>query len=136
MALLGGHVDFGSLTSEFIPSVKAGESRLLATMSDKRSPKFPDVPTLKEAGYDFVNDAVYSIVGPHNLPREIVEKLEKIFAMAIENKEYLETLDRIDMVPVFYDGRQFEDFLKSNWVKINKHLIASGVIKKAATPLE
>ncbi len=81
-------------------------------MSDKRSPKFPGVPTLKEAGYDFVNDAVYSIVGPHNLPREIVEKLEKVFAMAIENKEYLETLDRIDMVPVFYDGRQFEDFLR------------------------
>lgn len=136
MALLGGHVDFASLTSEFIPSLKAGQIRLLATMNDKRSPKFPDIPTLKEAGYDFVNDAVYSIIGPHNLPREIVEKLEKAFAMAIENKEYLEALDRIDLVPVFYDGRQFEDFLKINWGKINRHLIASGLIKKAATPLE
>jgi len=136
MALLGGHVDFGSLTSEFIPSLKAGQSRLLAIMSDKRSPKFPGVPTLKEAGYDFVNDAVYSIVGPHNLPREIVEKLEKTFAVATENKEYLETLDRLDLTPVYYDGRQFEDFLKINWEKINRHLIASGLIKKAATPLD
>jgi tripartite-type tricarboxylate transporter receptor subunit TctC len=65
-----------------------------------------------------------------------VEKLEKTFAVAIENKEYLETLDRIDMVPVYYDSKQFEEFLKSNWEKINRHLIASGVIKKAATPLE
>ncbi len=136
MALLGGHVDFGSLTSEFIPSLKAGQSRLLATMSDKRSPKFPGVPTLKEAGYDFVNDAVYSIVGPHNLPREIVEKLEKTFTTATENREYLETLDRLDLTPVYYDGRQFEDFLKINWEKINRHLIASGLIKKAATPLD
>jgi tripartite-type tricarboxylate transporter receptor subunit TctC len=136
MALLGGHVDFASLTSEFIPSMKAGQTRLLATMSDERSPKFPGVPTLKEAGYDFVNDAVFSVVGPYNLPRDIVEKLEKVFAMATENKEYLETLDRIDLVPVFYDGRQFEEFLKSNWEKINRHLIASGIIKKAATPLE
>jgi len=136
MALLGGHVDFASLTSEFIPSLKAGQTRLLATMNEKPSPRFPGVPTLKEAGYDFVNDAVFSIVGPYNLPRDIVEKLEKIFVRAIENKEYLETLDRLDLIPVFYDGRQFEDFLKSNWVKINRHLIASGLIKKAATPLE
>lgn len=136
MALLGGHVDFASLTSEFIPSLKAGQVRLLATMNDKRSPKFPAVPTLKEAGYDFVNDAVYSIIGPHNLPRDIAEKLEKTFAAATGNKEYLEALDRIDLVPVFYDGRQFEDFLKINWEKINRHLIAGGLIKKAATPLE
>ena len=136
MALLGGHVDFGSLTSEFIPSLKAGQSRLLATMGDKRSPKFPTVPTLKEAGYNFANDAVYSIVGPYNLPPEIAEKLEKIFATAIENKEYLETLDRLDLTPVYYNGRQFEDFLKSNWEIINRHLIANGVIKKAATPLD
>ncbi|MBE0558932.1 MAG: tripartite tricarboxylate transporter substrate binding protein [Proteobacteria bacterium] len=136
MALLGGHVDFASLTSEFVPSLKAGQIRLLATMNDKRSPKFPGVPTLKEAGYDFVNDAVFSVVGPHNLPREIVEKLKKIFAVAIQNREYLATLDRIDLVPVFYDGRQFEEFLQSNWGKINRHLIASGLIKKAATPLD
>lgn len=136
MALLGGHVDFASLTSEFIPSLKAGQTRLLATMSEKPSPKFPGIPTLKEAGYDFVNDAVFSVVGPYNLPRDIVEKLEKIFVRATENKEYLDTLDRLDLIPVFYDGRQFEDFLKGNWVKINRHLIASGLIKKAATPLE
>jgi tripartite-type tricarboxylate transporter receptor subunit TctC len=136
MALLGGHVDFGSLTSEFIPSLKAGQSRLLATMGDKRSPKFSTVPTLKELGYGFVNDAVYSIVGPYNLPPEIAEKLEKIFATAIENKEYLETLDRLDVTPVYYNGRQFEDFLKNNWEIINRHLIANGVIKKAATSLD
>jgi tripartite-type tricarboxylate transporter receptor subunit TctC len=136
MALLGGHIDFASLTSEFIPSMKAGQTRVLAIMSEKRSPKFPGIPTLKEAGYDFVNDAVYAILGPHNLPQNVVEKLEKIFVTATENKEYLDTLDRIDLAPVFYDGRQFDEFLKSNWGKINRHLIANGLIKKAATPLE
>jgi tripartite-type tricarboxylate transporter receptor subunit TctC len=48
-SLLGGHVDFASLTSELAASVKSGQTRLLATMSEKRSPKFPAVPTLKEA---------------------------------------------------------------------------------------
>jgi tripartite-type tricarboxylate transporter receptor subunit TctC len=135
-ALLGGHVDFASLTSEFIPSMKAGQTRLLATMGDKRSPKFVRVPTMKEYGYDFVNDAVYSIVVPSNLPPDRVKKLEEAFARATKDKQYREALDKIDLVPVYYDGKSFEDFLKGNWKKINKHLIATGLIKEAATQPE
>ena len=132
-SLLGGHVDFASLTSELVPSVKSGQTRLLAVMSKKRSPKFPAVPTLKEAGYDFVNDAVFSIVGPADLPPEVAKKLEVAFTQATESKEYLEDLDKIDMVPVNYSSKEFDNFLRINWKKINKHLIASGLIKEAAT---
>jgi len=132
-ALLGGHVDFASLTSEFIPSMKAGQTRLLVTMGDKRSPKFARVPTMKEYGYDFVNDAVFSIVVPSNLPPDRVKKLEEAFARATKDKQYREALDKIDLVPVYYDGKSFEDFLKVNWKKINTHLIATGLIKEAAT---
>lgn len=132
-SLLGGHVDFASLTSELIPSVKSGQTRLLATMGDKRSPKFPDVLTLKELGYDFANDAVFSVVGPSTLPPEIAKKLGEAFAQAIKNKEYLDALDKMDMVPVHYEGKAFDDFLRVHWKKINKHLIASGMIREAAT---
>ncbi|MFH1080208.1 MAG: tripartite tricarboxylate transporter substrate binding protein [Pseudomonadota bacterium] len=135
-ALLGGHVDFASLTSEFIPSVKAGQTRLLGTMGDKRSPTFPAVPTMKESGYDFVNDAVYSIVAQADLPPDIAKTLETAFAKAISDKQYLETVDKIDLIPVYYTGNGFEDFLRVNWSKINKHLISSGLIKKAATQPE
>jgi len=132
-SLLGGHVDFASLTSELVSSVKSGQTRLLATMSKKRSPKFPDVPTLKEAGYDFVNDAVFSIVGPSNLPPEVAKKLEMAFTQATKSKDYLEALDSIDMVPVNYSSKEFDSFLRIHWKKINKHLIESGLIKEAAT---
>ncbi|MGV8058560.1 MAG: tripartite tricarboxylate transporter substrate binding protein [Smithellaceae bacterium] len=132
-ALLGGHVDFASLTSEFVPSVKAGQSRVLATMADKRSPKFPNTPTLKEAGYDFVNDAVYSIVGPSNIPAPVLKKLEDAFTKATKNKEYLNALDKIDMMPVNYSGKELDGFLRIHWKKINKHLIATRLIKEAAT---
>lgn len=134
MALLGGHVDFAALTSEFIPSLKAGELRLLATMGEKRSAKFPGVPTLREAGYDFVNDAVFAVVAPYDLPGAIADKLELTFAAAAENREYREQLDRIDLAPVFYDGRSLAEFLQTNWGKINARLIAGGLIKNAATP--
>jgi tripartite-type tricarboxylate transporter receptor subunit TctC len=135
-ALLGGHVEFGSLTSEFIPSVKAGQTRLLATMGDKRSSKFSDVPTLKELGYDFVNDAVFGIVCPSGLSPDIVKQLEAAFAGAAKNKQHLTILDNLDLIPLYYDGKQFEDFLKLNWKKINTHLIATGLIKETATSPE
>ena len=135
-SLMGGHVEFASLTSEFVASVKSGQTRVLATMSEKRSPKFPKTPTLKEEGYDFVNDAVYAVVGPSNLSPAVTAKLEGAFAEAAKNEEYLATLDRIDMEPVYYNGKDFDAFLRDQWKKINKHLTATGLIKDAATKPE
>jgi tripartite-type tricarboxylate transporter receptor subunit TctC len=135
-AVLGGHVEFASLTSELIPSVKAGQTRLLAVISEKRSPKFPDVPTLKELGYDFANDAVFAIVAPSDIDPAIAKKLEEAFAIAVQSPEYLEMLDKINMIPVHYNSSQFSAFLKDHWKSINKHLKSTGVIKEAATKPE
>jgi tripartite-type tricarboxylate transporter receptor subunit TctC len=135
-SLMGGHVDFASLTSEFVASVKSGQTRVLATMNEKRSPKFPKTPTLKEEGYDFVNDAVYAIVGPSNLPPAVAARLETAFAEAVKDEDYLAGLDRIGMEPVYYNGRDFDDFLRGQWKKINQHLTATGLIKETATKPE
>ena len=135
-ALLGGHVEFASLTSELVPAVKSGQARLLAVMSEKRSPKYPDVPTMKELGYDFANDAVFAIVAPSDIDSAVMKKLEGAFAAAAKSSEYLETLDRINMIPVYYDGKAFDSFLRKHWKIINKNLIASGAIKEAATKPE
>jgi tripartite-type tricarboxylate transporter receptor subunit TctC len=132
-AILGGHVEFAALTSELIPAVKAGQARLLAVISEKRSPKFPAVHTLKELGYDFANDAVFAIVAPADIDPAIARKLEEAFAAATKNKEYLEALDRVNMIPVYYDSKAFDGFLKTHWKIINKQLIGSGAIKEAAT---
>jgi len=135
-ALLGGHVEFASLTSELVPAVKAGQARLLAVISEKRSPKYPEVPTMKELGYDFANDAVFAVVAPSDIDSGLARKLESAFAEAAKNREYLETLDKINMIPVYYDGKAFDGFLRKHWKIINKNLIASGAIKEAATKPE
>ena len=135
-ALMGGHVQFASLTSEFVPLVKAGKLRLLATMGEERSPTFPQVPTMKEAGYDFVTDAVYAIVAPAQLPPDLANTLEKAFSRAINDKQYLKTISKMDLVPTYYSGKNFEKFLKVNWGVINRHLVSTGLIKQAATQPE
>ncbi len=135
-ALLGGHVDFAALTSELVPAVKSGQARLLAVISEKRSPKYPNVPTMKEVGYDFANDAVFAIVAPADVDPAVARRLEEAFAAAAKSKDYLETLDKINMIPVYYDGKAFDGFLRTHWKIINRSLIASGAIKEAATKPE
>lgn len=135
-ALLGGHVEFASLTSEMVPAVKAGQVRLLAMMSETRSPGFPAVPTMKELGYDFANDAVFAIVAPADIDPALAKKLEETFARAAKSRDYLEALDRINMISVYYDAKAYDGFLRRHWKIINRSLIANGVIKDAATKPE
>ena len=135
-ALMGGHVNMASLTSEFIPMVQSGQLRLLATLGEERSQTFPTIPTLKEEGYDFANDTVYAIVGPADLDPALAEKLEKAFAAAMKDKQYLDVLEKDNLLPIYMTGKDLDLFIKKNWKIINKHLIAAGIIKQAATPPE
>ena len=58
--------------------VKAGKLRALAVSTTKRSPAFPDVPTMQEAGVaDFEVDSWYAMLVPAKTPRPIIERLNK-----------------------------------------------------------
>jgi tripartite-type tricarboxylate transporter receptor subunit TctC len=132
-ALLGGHVDVCSAGPEGYPHERAGTIRILAIAESKRNPKYPDIPTLKELGYDFANDAFFSIVGPAGLPPDIVKKLESAFTKAAESKEVKTVIDKLDLVPVLYVGKEYDDHLKSYWPRMEKSLKEIGLIKESAT---
>jgi tripartite-type tricarboxylate transporter receptor subunit TctC len=58
------------------PQVKAGKLRALAVTSLKRSPLFPDVPTLDESGYPGYEDVTLNfLLAPAGTPREIIARL-------------------------------------------------------------
>src|SRR5690606_29009334 len=58
------------------PQVQAGRIRALAITGPRRSPLLPNVPTIAEAGYPTVEMETWGgVVGPANLPSDIVEKL-------------------------------------------------------------
>lgn len=82
-ALLGGQVQF---TQNHIPvvqaHVKSGRLRVLATTGATRSPSFPDVPTLKEAGIDVVASAWFGLFVPAGTPAAVVERIHQATAAA------------------------------------------------------
>src|SRR5438132_6424417 len=74
-ALLGGHVDIMVIEPEEAGEhIRAGNMRVLAQISERRLAKFPEIPTLKEAGFDVpVVPQVRGVVAPPGIPKENVE---------------------------------------------------------------
>ena len=73
-ALLGGHVDIMVIEpQEAGEQVRAGKLRVLAQIADKRLPGYPDVPTLKEAGFDVTpTPQIRAVMAPPGMPAEAV----------------------------------------------------------------
>ena len=79
-ALLGGHVNMMVIEpAEAGEHIRAGNMRVLAQVSDSRLPGFPNVPTLKEAGFDIpAVPQVRGVVAPPKIPAENVAYWEDV----------------------------------------------------------
>jgi tripartite-type tricarboxylate transporter receptor subunit TctC len=132
-AMMGGHVEACSAGAEFAPFAREGQVRVLATHGEKRSPLFPNVPTLKELGYDFTKETFHAMFGPANLPSDITHKLETAFKKGTETPEFKSMLEKIDCVPVYYGSKDLDRYLKELWVRAEKMFKEAGIIKEPAT---
>lgn len=94
--LLAGQIDALADSSSWAPHVKAGKLRLLATWGEKRTGEFPDVPTLKDAGYDVVVDAPNGIGAPRSLDPTVEQRLRAAFKAAAASPEFAAACARID----------------------------------------
>jgi tripartite-type tricarboxylate transporter receptor subunit TctC len=74
---------------------KDGKLRVLVTTAPQRSPLFPDVPTLREAGLPELSVMSWgAIFGPARVPQEIVERLSREIALALKRPDVLEQIQR------------------------------------------
>jgi putative tricarboxylic transport membrane protein len=94
-ALLGGHANIMLIEpQEAGEHIRAGNLRVLAAVSEKRLAPFPNVPTVKEAGFDVPNvPQVRGIVAPPGIPADALAYYEELFAKFVKTpswKKYLE----------------------------------------------
>ncbi len=111
-ALLGGHLEAVSQTTEWKKHVESGRLRLLAVYGEKRMKEFPNVPTLLELGYGITAPSLICIVGPKGLSPQIVETLHAAFKKAMEDPDFIKMGEQLDQ-PVLYRGPQ----------ELGKHLV-------------
>jgi len=100
-ALLGGHVEASSQTTEWKKHVEAGRLRLLTVYGEKRMIDFPEVPTLVDLGYPIIAPSLGSVVGPKGLSPAVVETLHGAFRKAMEDPDFIRISRQMDMPPVY-----------------------------------
>lgn len=100
------------------PHIKSGSIRALANISATRSPQFPDVPTIAEAGYPEVTAlSWYAFHVPAGTPPDVIRKLEKAVQSASATQQVKERLATAGGEEAFLDQAEFTQFLKTDAVR-------------------
>ena len=110
LALISGQLMAGADSTGFAPQVEAGKLRVLNTWGEKRLDKFPNAPTLKELGYDIVQNSPFGIGAPKGTPPDVVKRLHDAFKKAMEEPSYVAALARYDMLPNYLSSSDYTRF--------------------------
>jgi tripartite-type tricarboxylate transporter receptor subunit TctC len=130
-AILGGHIQLMSGTPEFAPHVKAGKLRLLATLGRERNKAFPDVPTVKESGWDTISESPFGIGGPKNMDPAIVKILHDAFKKTLEDAKVLETLDRFYQPVIYMNTADYSAYAERTFAAEKATIERLGLARKS-----
>ena len=119
VALLGGQVDALSTgPSTVIAQAKAGRLRILATWGDRRHPALPDVPTLKELGYDAQFSQWTGLFVPAGTPEPVIAKLREAAKFTVDDANFQSALAKVDTPVQYLDQPQFRAFWDADAKKL------------------
>jgi tripartite-type tricarboxylate transporter receptor subunit TctC len=130
-AILGGHIQLMSGTPEFAPHVKAGKLRLLATLGRERNKAFPEVPTVKESGWDTISESPFGIGGPKNMDPAIVKILHDAFKKTLEDAKVLEALDRFYQPVIYMNTADYTAYAERTFAAEKATIERLGLTKKS-----
>ena len=129
--LAGGHIMFSAQTvSSTAALVRGGQLLAVAHSGATRMPDFPDVPTLKESGYDVVATTWFSISGPANLPKDITEKVNREIARAVSNPEAQARLRRDGLIANIMSPEELSKYIDAETARWRPVLDQLGLIGK------
>ena len=89
---------------------KAGKLRALASFSSKRAAAMPDVPTLKELGYDVEFSLWVGLFAPKGTPDAVITKLRAESKKAAGSDQFKKAMDNIGDVVAYLDAPDFAKF--------------------------
>jgi tripartite-type tricarboxylate transporter receptor subunit TctC len=122
--LIGGQVQMMfTLIHSSIPYVRAGQIRALAVTGAKRSPQFPEAPTFREQGIDFMDDvdAWYAVMAPGKTASELVARLNADVNAVMAMPEVRDNLVKQGLIPATSTPQELAALIKSDlarWAKV------------------
>jgi tripartite-type tricarboxylate transporter receptor subunit TctC len=129
-ALLGGHVMAQSDASGWDKYVDGGQMRLLVTFGDKRTQRWPNVPTAKELGYGVVSTSPYGLVGPKGMDPAVVKTLHDAFKKAIDDPKHLELLAQLNQDVWYLNSADYAKWARETFAKEKRLIDKLGLAAK------
>jgi tripartite-type tricarboxylate transporter receptor subunit TctC len=129
-ALLGGHVDFTTGgPAALAGQMKAGKFRVLAGTGAQRHPTLPDVPTLKELGYDIEYYLWLGLFVPKGTPDPAVKVLRDATRTAVNDPEFRGAMEKMNAVVDYQDQPEFRKFWDADAARIAKAVKGIGKVE-------
>ena len=117
--LLGGHVDItGAGPAGVYPHVSAGKLRAIATWGVKPYPSFPNVPTLKELGYDVEAYLWVGLFTTAGVPEATFNKMREMIRKVAEDALFKQALEKAHVVPDYRDTPEFRKFFDADYKRM------------------
>ena len=119
------------ITGILVPQVQSGKLKAIAITSPARDKDLPNVPTVRESGFTELETSGWQgLVGPANMPKEVVQKLQMALKKTLANPEVRERFEKAGTPITERSGAEFAAFIKAE----NDRWLA--VIKKSGTKIE
>ncbi len=129
-AVEGGHVMADADASGWAPLVDAGKFRLLCIWTEKRNPRWPDVPTLNELGFGLILDSPFGLAGPKGMDPAVVQKLHDAFKAALDDPKVVELMAKYDYPKRYMNSADYAKFAKQQYDEQRGVVDQLGLAKK------
>ena len=117
---------FDSLPSA-APHIKAGKVRALAVSGAQRNPAFPDIPTMKEAGFpNLVSYSWFGLSAPAKTPAAIVERLAAEMQVVLKHPDVAKRWEDIGAESSTMSPAEYTAFVRDELAKATAAVKASG----------
>lgn len=110
-ALLGNQVK-GEWGYTSVGAKQEDKVRMLAVAMEERHPRFPDVPTFKELGFDLVSGAYRGIAVPKSTPEDVRQQLSKMIGEINADPEFRARMENDGMALLDVDYAGYPAFIK------------------------
>ena len=125
--LVGGQIAACFLTAgEAIEIDRGGKARVLASAGSRRSNLMPNVPTLRESGFDIEGNAWFAFFAPAGTPDTVVERLSRAIVEAAASSDLRERLARGAIEAAGMSSRELTEKIRAEYRQIGEALRTSG----------
>ena len=126
---LGGRLDFSAIVAASAAAfVNAGRVRMLAVMSTKRHPGYPDTPTLIEAGLDVSQLSYAGLFAPKGLPEPVLRALDEACAVAVSSDAFKQAALKTNQVVEHQPRAAWERKVREEYQRQGAALKAAGAL--------